>query len=177
MAKNVTQLIQVAPAFQVRRGAVKAESGLSTKYMATAIFDTAGLDSAGVANTTVAAHGTGVYLPTKAIITSAWWDVITTFTTASADAGTIAISAQSANDIVAAIAVSAAGDVWDAGMHAGKPGNYSLDGNSLSQIAAGAALSATWIKMTAEREITVTVGGQALTAGKMAIFVEYFISA
>ena len=177
MAKNVSSLIQVSPAYQVKRGPVKSESGLSTKYMATAIFDTAALDSAGVANTTVASHGTGVYLPVNAIITSAWWDVITTFQTASADAGTIALTAQSAGDIVTAIAVSNASNVWDAGMHAGKPGSYALDGNALTQIAAGAALAATFIKMTAERELVVTVAGQVLTAGKMAIFVEYFISA
>lgn len=177
MAKEVKGLIQVAPQFQVKRGAVKAESGLATRYVASAIFDTASTDSSGVANTTVAAHGTGVYIPTKAIITRFWWDVITTFTTASADAGTIAVHVQSANDLVAAIAVSAAGDVWDAGMHAGKPGSFALDGNALTQINMGAALAATFIKMTAEREITVTVGGQALTAGKAIFFVEYFISA
>lgn len=177
MAKDVRPLIQVAPAYQVKRGPVKAESGLSACYVATAVFDTAATDSSGVANTTIAAHGTGVFLPAKAVITSFWWDVITTFTTASADAGTIAVSAQSANDLVAAIAVSAAGDVWDAGMHAGKPGNYALDGNALTQIAAGAALSASWLKLTAEREIVVTVAGQVLTAGKMNLYVEYFISA
>lgn len=177
MAKEVKGLIQVAPQFQVKRGAVKAESGLATRYVASAIFDTASTDSSGVANTTVAAHGTGVYIPTKAIITRFWWDVITTFTTASADAGTIAVHVQSANDLVAAIAVSAAGDVWDAGMHAGKPGSFALDGNALTQINMGAALAATFIKMTAEREITVTVGGQALTAGKAIFFVEYYISA
>lgn len=177
MAKDIQKLIAVRPQFQVNRGAVKCESGLSTRYVATAIFNTAGLDSAGVANTTVAAHGTGVYLPTKAVITRFWWDVPTTFTTASADAGTIAVHVQSANDLVAAIAVSAAGDVWDAGMHAGKPGSFSLDGNALTQINMGAALAATFIKLTAEREIIVTVGGQALTAGKAVFYVEYYISA
>ena len=177
MAKEVKQLIQVAPQFQVKKGAVKCESGLATQYVATAVFDTAGTDSAGVANTTIAAHGTGVFLPTKAIITRFWWDVVTTFTTASADAGTIAVNVQSANDLVAAIAVSAAGDVWDSGMHAGKPGSFALDGNALTQINMGAALAATFIKLTAEREITVTVAGQVLTAGKAVFFVEYYISA
>lgn len=177
MAKEVKQLIQVAPQFQTKRGAVKLESGLATRYIATAIFDAAGLDSAGVANTTTAAHGTGVYIPTKAIIINAWVDVITTFTTASADAGTIALSAQSANDLTAAIAVSTAGDVWDAGLHGCLPGSY-LEATVAGDTAVldAARKAASYIKTTAEREITVTVGGQVLVLGKMNIFVEYVIS-
>lgn len=178
MAKERKELIQVAPQFQVKRGAVKAESGLATRYIASAIFDTAGTDSAGVANTTVASHGTGVYIPTKAIITNAWVDVITTFTTASADAGTIALTVQSAGDLTAAIAVSAAGDVWDAGLHGCLPGSYAeatVAGDTA--ILDAARKAASYIKTTAEREITVTVGGQALILGKMVIFVEYTVSA
>ncbi len=54
--------------------------------------------------------------------------------------------------------------------------HQSLDGNALTQIAAAAALSATAIKMTAEREITATVAVQALTAGKANIMIEYLVS-
>jgi hypothetical protein len=177
MAKDIQKVISVRPQYQVNRGAVKLDSGLAVKYLASAVFDTAGTDSAGVANTTVASHGTGVYIPTKAIITKAWVDVITTFTTASADAGTIALTLQSAGDITAAIAVSAAGDVWDAGLHGTIVGTPALDGNARTAIAGGAAEAAAMFKLTAEREIVVTVGGQVLTAGKMNIFVEYIISA
>ena len=176
MAKDVQKLIQVRPAYQVNRGAVKCESGLSAKYIATAIYDTALNDSAGVSNKTVAAHGLGVFLPTKAIITRAWWDVVTTFTSA-ADSATIAFSAQSAGDINAAIAISDASNVWDAGVHGGLPGAYALDGNALSQIAMSAALAATFVKLTAERELVATVAVQALTAGKAVLFVEYYLSA
>lgn len=178
MAKDIQKLIPVRPAYQVNRGAVKAESGLATKYCATAIFDTAANDSSGVANTTVATHGTGVYLPANAVIMNAWIDVITTFTTASADAGTIAAGyTGAAGAFVAAIAVSAAGDVWDSGVRGSLVANPSLDGNSRTAIVGAAAIAATLIKLSAEKEIIVTVGGQALTAGKMAIFVEYYISA
>lgn len=177
MAKRVSNLIQVAPQFQVKRGAVKAESGLSTRYIASAVFDTAGTDSSLVANTTIAAHGLGVYIPTKAIITNAWVDVITTFTSAT-DAATIALKVQSANDLTAAIAISAAGDVWDAGVHGCLPGSYAertVAGDTA--ILDAASKAASYIKMTAERELTATVAVEALTAGKAILFVEYVISA
>lgn len=179
MAKNVTQLTQVAPAYQVRRGAVKCESVLGAKYIATAIFDTAGVDSAGVANTTVAAHGLGVYIPDNAVITGFFYDVITTFESAGADAGTIAYHVQSANDLLAAIAISDATNMHDAGIHAGKIGypNLGADAAHDSQVEVAALFAASLLKLTAEREIVATVGGQALTAGKAVLFVEYTISA
>ncbi len=175
MAKDVQKIIAVRPQYQVNRGAVKAESGLATKYVASAIFD----PSADTTKRPVAAYGTGVYLPAKAIITRFWWDVITTFTTASADSGTIAVSAEAANDLVSAVAVSAAGDVWDAGLHAGLPGfpNLGADAAHDTQVEVAALFAATFVKCTVEREITVTVGTAALTAGKAVFFVEYYISA
>lgn len=179
MAKDVQKVIAVRPQFQVNRGAVKAESGLATKYVATAIFDTAGLDSSGVANTTQAAHGLGVYLPIKAVVTRFWYDVITTFTSAT-DAATIAVKAQSANDLIAAIAISDATNVWDAGIHAGKVGfpNFGADAAHDSAVEVAALFAATFIKLTAEREIVATVAGsEDLTAGKAVFFVEYYISA
>ncbi len=162
-----------APGFRLpRKAARNLVNGNVVPEIVCATFD----PSANSAQRPVGAYGLGVYLPAKAIITRAWIDVVTTFTSAGADAGTIAIHAQSAGDIVAAVAISAAGDVWDAGVHGAKPGNFALDGNALTQINMAAALSATAIKMTAEREITATVAVQALTAGKANIFVEYIVS-
>jgi len=166
----------VAPQFQVKRGAVKCESGLATRYIAAAIFDTAALDSSGVANTTIAAHGLGVYLPTKAIITNAWVDVITTFTSAT-DAATIALKAQNAGDLTAALAISDASNIWDAGIHGCLPGSYAeatVAGDTAVLDAARKAAS--FIKLTAERELTATVAVEALTAGKAVIYVEYVVS-
>lgn len=173
MAKDIQKLISVRPQYQVNRGAVKAESGLETRYVAKAIFD----PSASSSLRPVATYGLGVYLPAGAIVTNSWWDVITTFTTASADAGTIAIQVQAAGDVVAAIAVATAGDVWDAGLHGGLHGSYAeatVAGDTAILDAARKAGS--YLKCTAERELSVVVGGQALTAGKMIIFVEYVIS-
>ena len=73
------------------------------------VFDTAGTDSAGVANTTIAAHPSGVFIPDNAIVTNAFYEVNTTFTSDATDAGTIAISIEGADDVVAAIAISAGG--------------------------------------------------------------------
>lgn len=176
MAKDVQKIISVRPQYQVNRGAVKCESGLATRYIAKAIFDTAALDSLGAANTTVAAHGLGVFLPIYAVVENAWVDVKTTFTSAN-DSATIALSIQSAGDLTAAIAISTAGDVWDAGLHGCLPGSYAertVAGDTA--ILDAASKAASMIKLTAEREITATVAVQALTAGKAVIFVEYVVS-
>ncbi len=65
-------------------------------------------------------YGLGFYVPDNAIITHAWYDVLTTFTTAGADAGTLALQANAADDLVAALAVSDASNIWDAGLHSTK---------------------------------------------------------
>jgi hypothetical protein len=165
----------VAPDFRMKRGAVDRYNGVSAVRVAQARFLWNGTDSSGVANSTTAAHGTGVYLPDNAVIIDAWYDVVTTFTTASADAGTIALTVQSAGDLVTAIAVSDASNVWDAGVRGTKVGNFALDGNAMTQLAMAAARAATFPKLTAEREITVTVATQALTGGDMVIYVAYVL--
>lgn len=175
MAKDVQQTIPVRRAYQVSRGAVKAESGLATKYVTCAVFDTAGNDSAGVSNKTIAAHGTGVYLPTGAIVTGGFVDVKTTFTSAT-DAATIALKVQGANDLVSAMAISDATNVWDAGLHGTLTGSYAertVAGDTA--VLDAASKSASLIKLTAEREVVATVAVEALTAGKLAVFLEYYI--
>jgi len=178
MAKEIKRMTAVRTAYQARRGSVTCASSLGTKMVATAIYDTAGVDSSGASNKTIAAHGLGVYLPIKAVVTRFWYDVVTTFTTAT-DAGTIAYMAQGAGDLLAAIAISDATNVHDAGMHAGKPGFPALGADAAhdTQPEVAALFAATFIKCTAEREITATVAIEALTAGKAVLFVEYFISA
>jgi hypothetical protein len=165
-----------APDFQVINRAgisrVKRTGGI-VREMAVAVFDPSGDTS----HRTVAAHGLGVYIPSKAVITRVFYDVVTTFTSAT-DAGTVAIHAQSANDILAAVAISAAGDVLDAGLHGTKIGfpNFGADAAHDSAVEVAALFAATMLKTTAEREITATVAVEALTAGKANIYVEYIIS-
>jgi hypothetical protein len=119
-------------------------------------FDWAGEDSAGVDNKAAGAHGTGVILPDNAIVWGGFVDVITPPT--SGGAATIAVSLQSANDIISAAAV--AGAPWStAGIKAIVPKTNTPE--------------STGIKLTADREITVTVASEVLTAGKFSGYIEY----
>ena len=160
-----------------KRGAVVKEDGLTVPKIAVATFDAAGNDSAGVSNKTVAAHPLGVYLPDNAIVIRAWVDVVTTFTSTD-DSGTIALKVQGANDLVSAIAISDASNVWDAGAHGCLPlaPNLGADAAHDTQLEVIALLAALQIKLTAERELTATVAVQALLTGKAVLFVEYVLS-
>ena len=159
-----------------KRGTVTKQDGLTVAKIAVATFD----PSANTGERTIAAHGLGVYLPDNAIITRAWYEVITTFTSAGADAGTIAVKAQGANDLVSAIAISDGTDVWDEGFHgtltAGTTTLSEAAPNTRTQIVNATDIAAGFIKTSAERELIVTVAGQALTAGKLVLYVEYVIS-
>jgi hypothetical protein len=166
----------VAPEFQIanKSGVTRTKrEGTVVRELAVATFD----PSANTGERTVAAHALGVYIPDNAVITRAWVDVVTTFTSAGADAGTIALHVQSANDIVAAIAISDASNVWDAGIHGSKIGFPALaDTATETALEVAALFAASMLKTTAVREITATVGGQALTAGKCNVYLEYTIS-
>src|SRR5215213_3086305 len=165
-----------APEYTVknRTGLTRVKrNGVVAKEVAVATFN----PSANTSERTTGAHGLGVFLPTKAVITRVLVDVVTTFTSAT-DAGTIALHAQAADDIVAAVAISTAGDVWDAGIHGSKIGfpNFGADAAHDSAVEVAALFAGSMLKTTAEREITATVAVEALTAGKANIFVEYVIS-
>ena len=100
-----------------------------------------------------------VVLPANAIIVGGVVDVVKTFTSEN-DTATIAISLVEANDIVAAKAIGAEGDVWDAGLQAIVPKSNTPE--------------STGIKLTEEKAITVSVGVEALTAGKLVIYLDYY---
>jgi hypothetical protein len=141
--------------------------------LAIADYDSAGVDSDGDDNIDVGAHGLGVYIPDNAIITKAYYDVGTTFTSAD-DSATIALSILAADDLVAAIAISAANPgVYDAGIRDCLPGNYALSGDAASAIVHAALVAASAIKMTSSKELTATVAVQPLVLGKLRLFVEY----
>lgn len=174
METNRYEVPVVAPEYQIKNksGITRTKrKGTVVRELAVATYDVSGGDSG-----TVAAHGLGIYLPTKAIVTKAWVDVVTTFTDGASDTATIALKIEGTGDLVAAIAISDSTNPWDAGLHDTKVNNFALDGNSLTQVAMAAARAATMIKTTAIREITATVATAALTAGKMNVFVEYVIS-
>jgi hypothetical protein len=129
--------------------------GIHVLQVAMATFDpslTAGMR-------TIGAHGLGVTLPIHAIVVGGFMDVNTVFTSAGGDAGTVAISVEGANDIQAAAACS--GAPWSTiGRKAIVPKANTPESTS--------------VKATAAREITATVAGQALTAGKVTVYL-YFI--
>ena len=111
---------------------------------------------------TIAAHGSGVTLPINAVVIGGFIDVNTAFTSAGGNAGAVAISVEGADDIIAAAAVSGA-PYSTIGRKAIVPKNNTPESTS--------------VKCTAAREITCTVAGQALTAGKLTGFLEYVVSA
>lgn len=155
-----------------RLGAALAgtNNGNGVLRVARATFDPSGDEDL----RTVAAHGLGVSLPAGAIGIGFFYDVTTTFTSAD-DSATIAVHAEAAGDLIAAIAISDATNMWDAGRHAGKPGypNFGADAAHDSQVEVAALFAATFLKTTVAREITATVAVQALTAGKATFYVLY----
>ena len=165
-----------APEYRVKRGAHDLEDGLTVKQVASATYDVSGGDDG-----SVGAHGLGVYIPDNAIITRVWYDVITTFTDGADDSATIALGleTQDVDAFTVAIAISAATNVWDAGIHHCLPGAPALGADAAHDTAleVAALIAGTFVKTTAERQILVTVADDGLTAGKMVIFVEYVISA
>jgi len=103
----------------------------------------------------ISAISLDVIIPNNAVIWDGYIDVVTTCTSGT-DAATIAIHAQTANDLVSAVAISAATD-WDAGLRATIP---------VGTVASG-------IKLTADRTITATIAVEAVTAGKFHVVLFY----
>jgi hypothetical protein len=130
-----------------------AADGLGLLRVARATYDFAEHGGA------IGAIGLGVTIPDNAVVCGGFVDVATTCTTAGADAGTLALHVQGANDLVAAVAVSDVSNPWNAGLHAIVPKANTPE--------------ATGIKLTAAREITATIATQAFTAGKLTVFVYY----
>ncbi len=98
--------------------------------------------------------GKDAVLPNKAVIRQVIIDRITAPTSAGG-AGTIALNANSAGDLLVAV-----------------------DADTLSAIHAGVPVgtAATAVKTTAQRTLTAAIATEALTAGKIIVFVEYYIS-
>lgn len=95
-----------------------------------------------------------VTIPDNAIITSVFIDILTACAS-SGGTGTIAIDSEGAGDLLAAV-----------------------DADTLNGIVAGIPVgtAATSVKMTAERTLQITIATEDLTAGKVAVHVEYLQS-
>jgi len=134
-----------------------AVNGLQTFGIARAQFN----PSLTSGERTVAAHTLGVTIPDKAIVCGGVVQVNTAFDSAD-DTSTVALSIQSANDLVTAAAVS------------GAP--YSTTGLKAITPKINTPES-TGIALTADRLITATVAVQALTAGKLTVNLVYLMGA
>lgn len=117
--------------------------------------------SANTGERTIAAHAVAETLPNNAIVKHAYYYVHTTFTS-STDAATISIGipTDDAAGIKAAVAISDGTNPWDAGWHVGIQDDDIANASNAC---------------TAERAITFTVAVEALTAGKLILFLEYVI--
>lgn len=137
---------------------VSSEPGLGALRVAWFEFDVDEEDSDGDLNAEIGAHGVGVTLPAHAIVVGGFVDVNTPFTSDSTDAGTIAIHAEGANDIVSAAAVS------------GAP--YSTIGRK-AIIPKANTPESTSVKTSEAREITCTVAVEELLTGKLSGYLYY----
>ena len=138
--------------------------------------DWEGTDSAGVANSTVAAHPTGVFIPDNAIITDAFYEVSETFDSATS-AATIALHIETGDDLVAA-ATLGAGTVWAAGIRGTLAGALTLGADAAhdTAIKVAAIKAASYVKVAGQEEVTFTVGNaETLTAGHLTLYIEYVL--
>lgn len=129
-------------------------AGLFVRRVAHGILDA-------TAGKAVGAHTLGATIPINAFVNGMWYWVATTATSAT-DAGTIALSIEAANDCVSAIAISNGANPWD---------TTSLPVEGIPKI----ETTSTWLKTTAARAMTATVAVEALTAGVIHVWVDYFV--
>jgi hypothetical protein len=125
------------------------EGNYFAPQMARFVYDVA-VDGGGTG-----AHGTGVYLPAKAVITRGFYKIVTQFT--DSGSGTVALSCEDANNIVSAVDITP---------HA--------SGTYMETIAVGASTGFI-SSIAAKCQITATVATAAQTAGKLVGWLEYVI--
>jgi hypothetical protein len=98
-------------------------------------------------------------LPSGAVLNGGFYNVLTTLESAT-DAATLALRVQSAGDLKEAVAIDDAANPYDAGT----VGDLEVSG--------GGALA---IKLTADRQVQVVIAVEALTAGRIAIYLSYVV--
>lgn len=130
----------------------RAAGAAQLKSIAVAEYDFA---RHGGAISTIALTGKNI-IPSGAVITGGYIDVLTALT--SGGAATIAVQANAANDISTAVAVA----TWTAGVK-----------NILPAPTTGAITASTGVKTTAARDISVVIAAAALTAGRFRVVLEY----
>lgn len=99
---------------------------------------------------------TGVIIPSGHIIVNSAYDCPTMCKTNGSDAGTMAITVNSAGDIVSATAVST-DTTWD---------------NVTNMVAGTPVSAATAVKLTADRELLFVLASKAFTAGEVVVYLD-----
>lgn len=116
-----------------------------------------------------------VRVPSGAIVVNSFVHVLTA--PESAGSATIAITLESAGDILAATAFDAA--PFDGTLGLGRarytPGLRAPDIGDLP-VEIDDSAAASFVVTTAEREITLAIGTAALTAGRINVFLQYFLN-
>lgn len=137
------------------------------------------LTAVGSGTTTIHKNGFGDVilgvLPDGFIITNAFIDVITTFASPTGvDNATIALGAVANGDLVAAIAISDASNVWDAGIRGTlvTAPNMGADAAHDSALETIALFAATKLKTTADRAILANIAVDTLSAGDLDLYIE-----
>lgn len=98
----------------------------------------------------------GNLFPANVLVTGCWYQIDTTLTSAGPDAATLNLKL-GGTDIIAATAISAGGNIWDAGTH-------------------GVSLSAP-ISVAAASNLTLTTAVQTITSNStIKFFVEYVVT-
>jgi hypothetical protein len=126
-----------------------------TKKVVKATFN----PSTNLSQRVIATHGLGVIIPAGAIITNTMYDCPTTFTSAT-DAATISFGLTSAATAFKAATAISTGTTYD----------------DVTNLVAGTPISAaTAVKTTTNQEVIAVVAVEALTAGKIDWYIEYYI--
>jgi hypothetical protein len=126
------------------------------------LFDATGGKNTGTHDIVDPVTLVAIELPIGARVFDGFYIVETTFTSAGADAGTIALgyATDGAAALKAAVAISDGSNPWDAGTAA------------LIPVGTAATLTA---KTTAQRKVQAVVAAQNLTAGKLKVCLKYVI--
>jgi hypothetical protein len=126
---------------------------------------------------------TGIRIPKDAVVTGGFADVVTTFQSldtigGNADLATIAFSTgEGAGDLFAAVSI-ATGTTWDAANKQGfLPGVPTLGADAAHDTAVEVAAlqAASYVKMTADNEVVMTIAVDPLTAGELNAYITYVV--
>lgn len=100
-------------------------------------------------------------LPANARVTRVWYEVLQTLESAT-DASTIGISipVDDVNGLLAPISINSGSDPWNQGVHVG------IQNGLLTNISN---------KTTGKRNVQLSIAGEAITRGRLVVFIEYMV--